>query len=256
MCVLRVLALQAGLCPMQADPLQQSWDKRTPLHFAAQHRHPAVIRQLLLHPSLRESPSSAMQNAPVPAMQEHPGSAMQHPPGSALQPISGSAVQHPPGSAVQNFDGSAMPYPPGSAAQHSWGSAMQRPPGSATPHPPGPATPQPPGAAVQPPSMQPALHPHQRASHTNQDQAQDTAELALPAAHLQVGQAHYDTQTDLHSNQTLQQAASHPDYASVQDAASSLRSLQSGIQYESYTGATDREGPDTTSFRASKKSSV
>ncbi|KAL0017956.1 hypothetical protein WJX77_008045 [Trebouxia sp. C0004] len=37
----------------QADPLQQSWDKRTALHFAAQHRHPAVIRQVLLHPSLR-----------------------------------------------------------------------------------------------------------------------------------------------------------------------------------------------------------
>ena len=33
--------------------MQQSWDKRTALHFAAQHRHPAVIRQLLLHPSLR-----------------------------------------------------------------------------------------------------------------------------------------------------------------------------------------------------------
>ncbi|KAL0030594.1 hypothetical protein WJX79_007768 [Trebouxia sp. C0005] len=26
----------------QADPLQQSWDKRTALHFAAQHRHPAL----------------------------------------------------------------------------------------------------------------------------------------------------------------------------------------------------------------------
>ena len=35
--------------------MQQSWDKRTALHFAAQHRHPAVIRQLLLHPSLRLS---------------------------------------------------------------------------------------------------------------------------------------------------------------------------------------------------------
>ena len=33
--------------------MQQSWDKRTALHFAAQHRHPAVVRQLLVHPSLR-----------------------------------------------------------------------------------------------------------------------------------------------------------------------------------------------------------
>ncbi|DBA77943.1 TPA: hypothetical protein ACH3X2_008364 [Trebouxia sp. C0005] len=55
----------------QADPLQQSWDKRTALHFAAQHRHPAVIRQLLLHPSLRlpdphaRVPNLSYQNAPI-----------------------------------------------------------------------------------------------------------------------------------------------------------------------------------------------
>lgn len=45
--------------------MQQSWDKRTALHFAAQHRHPAVIRQLLLHPSLRlADPHAPMPNPP------------------------------------------------------------------------------------------------------------------------------------------------------------------------------------------------
>ena len=50
--------------------MQQSWDKRTALHFAAQHRHLAVIRQLLLHPSLRlpdphaPVPNPSYQNAP------------------------------------------------------------------------------------------------------------------------------------------------------------------------------------------------
>lgn len=60
--------------------MQQSWDKRTPLHFAAQHRQPTVIRQLLLHPSLRQNPTSALQYpsgfAPQypptqPALQQH-----------------------------------------------------------------------------------------------------------------------------------------------------------------------------------------
>lgn len=38
---------------MQADPGLQSWDLRTSLHVAAQHRQPAVIREILLDPHVR-----------------------------------------------------------------------------------------------------------------------------------------------------------------------------------------------------------
>lgn len=198
---------------MQADPMRQSWDKRTPMHFAAQHRHPAVIRQLLLHPSLRQIPSPAMQN-PY-------GSAMQYPIGSAVQHLSGSAMQPPPSPAMAPPPGSAMATPPGSAMQH------------------------PPGSPVPCPSMQPALH--QKAPDIDQDQAQDMAEAAWPKAQSQVDNAHHNAQTDLHSNQTLQQAEPQPGYASIQEAASSLQSLQSGIQYEPYVAANGNEGPDATS---------
>ena len=58
---------------MQADPMQQSWDQRTALHVAAQHCHPAVIRQLLLHPSRRPQvyTSSTPASSLVPA--QYPG---------------------------------------------------------------------------------------------------------------------------------------------------------------------------------------
>ncbi len=52
--------------------MQQSWDKRTALHFAAQHRHPAVIRQLLLHPSLRPPDPHAPHGVPNPPYQNGP----------------------------------------------------------------------------------------------------------------------------------------------------------------------------------------
>ncbi|KAL3131575.1 hypothetical protein ABBQ38_007875 [Trebouxia sp. C0009 RCD-2024] len=213
----------------QADPTRQSWDKRTPLHFAAQHRHPAIIRQLLVHPSLRESPSSAMQ----------------YPNGFAMQHPIGSAVQHPPGSAMPNPPGSAMPNPPGSAMQHPPGSAMPNPPGFAMQHPIGSAMQHPPGSAAQRPLTPPAMHP--QAPDIDQDQAQDMAEAALPKAQLQVDEARHNAQTDLHRNQILQQADPRPGCASIQEAASSLQSMQSGIQYEPDAGANGNEEPDATS---------
>lgn len=152
---------------MQADPMQQAWDNRSPLHFAAQHRYPAVIRQLLLHPSLRETPSSATQ---------HP---------------SGSAMQHPP--------------------------------------------------------TQPVLQQHQHAPDAEQHQDQDMVEDALLSdAHSQLQESH-NAQTDADSKQILQQADRYDEHASIQDAASSLQSLQSGIQYEPNPGANVSEETDTTS---------
>lgn len=38
---------------LQADLTLQSWDLRTPLHVAAHHRQPAIIRELLLDPHVR-----------------------------------------------------------------------------------------------------------------------------------------------------------------------------------------------------------
>lgn len=59
-------AVQA-LLRYQADPMLQSWDQRTALHFAALHRHPAVIRQLLMHPALRlDSPTYETVPNPTP----------------------------------------------------------------------------------------------------------------------------------------------------------------------------------------------
>ena len=57
---------------MQANPLLQSWDLRTPLHVAAQHRQPAVIREILLDPQVRRqlagNPSQSVNNTPARGM--------------------------------------------------------------------------------------------------------------------------------------------------------------------------------------------
>lgn len=44
----------------------QSWDKRTPLHVAAQHRQPAVIREILLDPQVRLQLSGPSQHPSKP----------------------------------------------------------------------------------------------------------------------------------------------------------------------------------------------
>lgn len=143
--------------------MQQSWDKRTALHFAAQHCHPTVIRQLLLHSSLRQSPSFAT-----------PSSAMQYPP------------------------------------------------------------------------MQPALQQHPQSPDADQQQDLAMTEDVLPESHLQAP-ASYNAQTDSDNSTMLQQADAVLGHASIQDAASSLQSLQSGIQYEPYAaGSVSRQETDTT----------
>lgn len=148
---------------LQADPMQQSWDKRTPLHFAAQHRHPTVIRQLLLHPSLRQNPTSALQ----------------HPSGFALQ------------------------YRP----------------------------------------IQPELQQHPQALDTGGHQAQNISEAVLPKSPLPVHEPQIEIQNSKPAKADLVSG-----HASVQNAASSLQSLHSGIQYEPYVAGTiSRQEPDTTS---------
>lgn len=146
---------------LQADPLQQSWDKRTPLHFAAQHRHPAVIRQLLLHPTLRQHP--------------HP------------QP---------------------------------------------QPQPQFPLCP----TAQQPPQPQ--------TSDQDLDMIDDIPSESQPHAHNT-----NSAQTEPHSRTAPQRIdGSEPDLDNVQDAANSLQSLQSGIQYEPYAaGTVNRPEADTFS---------
>lgn len=147
--------------------MQQSWDKRTPLHFAAQHRHPTVIRQLLLHPSLRQNPTSALQHLP--------------------------------------------------------GFVTQRPP------------------------LHPALQQHQKAPDADQQQNQDMSGAVLPELLLPVCEPH-NAQTDLHNSKTLQKTGSVLGHASIQDAASSLQSLQSGIQYEPVAAeTTSKQEVDTAS---------
>ena len=149
---------------LQANPMQQSWDKRTPLHFAAQHRHPTVIRQLLFHPSLRQNPTSALR----------------HPSGFALQDL----------------------------------------------------------------PVQPALQQHQQALYTNGHQAQDISEAVLPNLPLSLHKP-YNAQIEVQNSKQADLVSGH---ASIQDAASSLQSLQSGIQYEPYAaGTTSRQEPDTRS---------
>ena len=147
---------------LQANPMQQSWDKRTPLHFAAQHRHATVIRQLLLHPSRRQSPSSTLQQPP----------------------------------------------------------AMQQPP------------------------MQTALEQHQKATEADQQQNQHTSDTVLSELPLPVCEPQ-SAQTDLHNSNTTQKAGSVPRHASIQDAASSLQSLQSGIHFAAET--VSRQAEDTAS---------
>lgn len=135
-------------CRLQADPLQQSWDQRAPLHIAAQHHHPTVIRQLLLHPSLR-----TLQHATVP--QQTSGQPSQH----HLHQQNGSSHHH------QDEDMAAA-------------------------HPDGPSL---------------------------QSNAMLTAEAQV------VTRSH-----------SMQEQPAEPEQDSLQDAASSLQSVYSGIHYEPY----------------------
>ena len=153
------------MCYLQADPMLHSWDKRTPLHFAAQHRHPLVIRQLLLHPSLRQHPSSTMRTL----QQQH------------LQAADSDQDQHiAEGGAASGLQ---------TATQHT--SCRQTSPGS-----------------------------------------------QLPAS------AMHSAQTYSQSQSTSQQPGhSTPHMDSIQDAASSLQSLQSGIHYEPLVGAASGQCP-------------
>ena len=139
--------------------MQQSWDKRTPLHFAAQHRHPAVMRQLLLHPTLRQLPYPAL-----------PQTQSAYP-----------TAQQPSQAQIRDRD-------------HDMTGEIQ-----------------------------PDMQPHE----------QNTS----------------SAQTDPHSRIAPQRiTGSQPDLNNAQDAAKSLQSLQSGIQYEPYaTGAVSRQEVDAVS---------
>lgn len=56
---------------MQADPTLQSWDMRTPLHVAAQHRQPAVIREILLDPQVRRQVAAHSHQSLHPLANKH-----------------------------------------------------------------------------------------------------------------------------------------------------------------------------------------
>ena len=95
---------------------------------------------------------------------------------------------------------------------------------------------------MQHPPMQPALQQHQNAPDANQQQNQDMSDTVLSEPH--------NAETDLHKRNTLQKAGCVPGHASIQDAADSLQSLQSGIQYEPHAAAAEasnRQEVDTTS---------
>lgn len=91
--------------------------------------------------------------------------------------------------------------------------------------------------------MQPAWQQHQKAPDADQQQHQNMSDTVLSETH--------NAQTDLHNSKTLQKAGSARGLASMQDAARSLHSLQSGIQYEPYAvaaEASNRQEVDTTSY--------